>query len=81
MDESCITETSKKSSGNQEEAMRPRNLQLPNATNKLRGIGIVNQNAPQGLMPIKSKVQVDYSLEEANKIANAIVMQINTMAG
>lgn len=64
-----------------EEALKPRNLQVPNATSKLRGIGIVNQNAPQSLKPIQSKVAKEYDLDEANKIANAIVMQINIMAG
>lgn len=54
---------------------------MPNATSKLRGIGIVNQNAPQSLIPLKNKVHKEYDLSEANKIANAIVMQINLMAG
>lgn len=61
--------------------MRPRHLQVPNATSKLRGIGIVNQSAPQSLAPIKNKAVVEYNLDEAHKIANAIVMQINVMAG
>ena len=47
---------------------------MPNATSKLRGIGIVNQNAPQSLAPLKNKVAKEYDLDEANKIANAIVM-------
>lgn len=32
-------------------------------------------------MPVKKKVEKEFDLDEANKIANAIVMQINIMAG
>lgn len=53
--------------------MRPRHLNVPNATSKLRGIGIVNKNAPNSLIP-KTKSAVEFDLAEANKIANAIVM-------
>lgn len=85
MDESCVTESplprSQKMIEGDDGAMQPRHLQVPNATSKLRGLGIVNQNAPQSLMPLKGKAAVEYNLDEANKIANAIIMQLNTMAG
>lgn len=44
IDESCINESPKlkEKKMQSEEAMRPRHLQVPNATSKLRGIGIVN---------------------------------------
>ena len=44
IDESCIGDSPKikEKKMQNEEAMRPRHLQVPNATSKLRGIGIVN---------------------------------------
>lgn len=51
VDESCLAESPgvkekqkvMMHNNNEEEAMmKPRNLQVPNATSKLRGIGIVN---------------------------------------
>jgi len=77
VDESCIAESpqlKEKKQLQSEEAMRPRHLQVPNATSKLRGIGIVNANSPNSLVPLKAKSAIEYDLEEANKIANAIVM-------
>jgi hypothetical protein len=53
---------------------------VPNATSKLRGMGLVNQNSPQSLVPIKNKAAVEFSLDEANKVANGIIMSINIMA-
>lgn len=51
----------------------------PNPTSKLRGMGIVS--SPSRLAPIKNKATIEFNLEEANKVANGIIMSINIMAG
>ena len=57
-------------------------FQVPKTTNKMRGIGIINDTGSKNnAYSFKIRPSVEYNLDEANKVANALVMRINTMAG
>lgn len=84
LDESCIPvspQRDKNKVKGQIEINGPRSMQVPKATNKLRGIGIINDTGSKNSLTFKLRPIVEYNLDEATKIANALVMQINLMAG
>lgn len=47
----------------------------------MRGIGIISDARSKNDYGFKIKPIVEYNLDEATKVANALIMQINLMAG